>query len=107
MKLLKIVPSSAKGKKLSAVFEVDGKQKTINFGSVGYRDYTLISNTGSKFYLKDLAERKKVKTAYINRHKKNEDWTNPMTAGALSKNILWNLPTRSASIKAFKKRFNL
>jgi hypothetical protein len=50
---------------------------------------------------------KKRKTAYLRRHKANEDWTNPRTAGTLSKYILWNKPTIEESINSYKKKFNL
>ena len=49
-------------------------------------------------------ERKK---RYIDRHKARENWSDPMTAGALSRYILWNKPTLRASIADYKKRFNL
>ena len=50
-------------------------------------------------------ERKK---RYIERHSgMNEDWNDPLTAGALSRWILWNKPSFEDSIKDFKKRFNL
>ena len=52
---------------------------------------------------KDLAR----KEMYIKRHQKNEDWNNPMTAGALSRWILWNNPTLSESIADYKRRFGL
>ena len=47
------------------------------------------------------------KERYLKRHKANENWNNPLTAGALSRWILWNKPTLSASIKDFEDRFNL
>ena len=46
------------------------------------------------------------KKLYLNRHKKNENWNSPMTAGALSRWILWNKPTLKASIDNYKKKFN-
>tara|TARA_R110000737_G_scaffold211783_1_gene229347 strand:- start:776 stop:1060 length:285 start_codon:yes stop_codon:yes gene_type:complete len=79
-------------KKLMAVFE--NPKKTIHFGSAGMTDFTLSKET----------DRKK---RYLARHRKNENWNDPRTAGALSRWILWNLPTRQASISDFKRRFNL
>jgi len=82
-------------KKLMAIFTKDDKKtKTIHFGSAGMSDFPTHKDE----------ERKK---RYLQRHKKNENWNNPMTAGALSRWILWNKPTRSASIKDFKSKFNL
>ena len=79
-------------KKLMAVFE--NPKKTIHFGAAGATDFTISKET----------DRKK---RYLARHRKNENWNDPRTAGALSRWILWNLPTRQASISDFKRRFNL
>ena len=99
-KLLSIKPSTNKNKKLTAVFDVNGKEKSISFGSAPNKDYTIYSKED-----KALAEQKK--KAYIARHKVNEDFNNPLTAGSLAKNILWNKPTIKESIADFKKKFNL
>jgi len=79
-------------KKLMAVFS--DPKKTIHFGSAGASDFTINKDE----------DRKK---RYLDRHRKNEDWSNPRTAGALSRWILWNKPTRQASISDFKRRFSL
>jgi hypothetical protein len=100
MKLLFIKPSTNEDKKLMAKFENNGRTKTIHFGAKGYMDYT-------KYYAKDPAEAKIKRDAYDARHKVNEDWSNPQTAGTLSKFILWNKPSIEASKRDFKKRFNL
>jgi hypothetical protein len=94
-KLQSITKSTNPKKKLMAVFlQGSGRKKTIHFGAAGYDDYTL---TG------DEAQRAR----YRARHDK-EDWTNPMTAGALSRFILWGDSTsRESNIANFKKRFNL
>jgi len=48
----------------------------------------------------------------MNRHKARENWQNPMSAGSLSRYILWNKPTLRASIADYKtdlifsKKFN-
>jgi hypothetical protein len=47
------------------------------------------------------------KERYIKRHKVNENWDDPKSAGALSRFVLWNKPTLSASIRDYKSRFNL
>lgn len=100
MKLLFIKPSTNEDKKLMAKFENNGRTKTIHFGSQGYMDYT-------KYYAKDPEEAKIKRDAYDARHKVNEDWSNPQTAGTLAKFILWNKSTIEASKRDFKKRFNL
>jgi len=90
-----IKKSNKEGKKLMAVFTLEnGRTRTTHFGAAGMTDYTLSKDD----------ERKK---RYLARHRKNENWNNPLSAGALSRWVLWNLPTREASIKDYKKRFNL
>ena len=81
-------------KKYMAVFTDDkGKRvKTTHFGSAGMSDYTKH---------KDKSRKKR----YMNRHRTRENWNNPMTAGALSRWILWNKPTLKASIDDYKKKF--
>lgn len=107
MKLLKIIPSTNKTKKYTAVFLVDGQERRISFGASGYRDYTLISDKTSKFYLPNKSDRDVVKASYIRRHEKRENFNDPMTAGSLSRWILWEKPTFKGALRAFKKRFKL
>ena len=107
VKLMKIIPAKAKGKKFTAYFKMpDGKERAVSFGATGYRDYTLISDKKSKFYLKTKAERTKVKAAYIARHSK-ENQTDPMTPATLSRYILWQNPNFGGAIRDFKKRFKV
>ena len=91
-----IEPSHLKTKKYTAIFYDDKnkKIKTTHFGNKGSSDYTI---TGDK----------QQRARYLKRHEKNENWNDPLTAGALSRWILWNLPTLKASINDFKKRFKL
>ena len=50
--LLKVVPSKNPLKKLDAYFILDnGKEKIVSFGQRGARDFTLINDKNSKFYL--------------------------------------------------------
>ena len=88
---LVITKSDRAGKKYKAVF--DGK-RTIHFGSAG--SSTFIDH-------KDEAK----KRAYLARHRVNEDWSTPYTAGSLSRWILWNKTTLSASIADVKRRFKV
>ena len=82
-------------KKYMATF-YDGKKKvkTTHFGAAGMSDYTKH---------KDKARKQR----YLNRHKANENWSNYMSAGSLSRYILWNKPTLTESKADYKKRFNL
>ena len=80
-------------KKYMAVFTKNGKKvKSTHFGQAGASDFTKHKDP----------ERKK---RYLNRHRKNENWNSPMTAGSLSRWILWNKPGFRDSIKDYKKRF--
>ena len=92
MKLVSITKGDREGKKWKAVFQ--DPKKTTHFGATGYEDYTQHGND----------ERK---DAYIRRHKKNENWDKPTTAGALSRWILWNKKSFRDSVSDFKRRFNL
>lgn len=91
MKLISIKESTRKDKKLMATFS-DGT--ITHFGAKGYSDFT---------QHKDEARKQR----YINRHTKNENWNDYKSAGALSRWILWNKSTLLASIKDYKKKFNL
>jgi len=77
--------------KYVAVFD-DGDHTA--FGAVGYEDFTTHGDI-------------KRKQAYIRRHRKNEDWNNPKSAGALSRWILWNKPTLRESIDSYIKKFHM
>jgi len=92
MKLVSITKATDGKHKYTAVFS--DPKKTTQFGAVGYDDFTKT---------KDIYKRE----AYLARHKTRENWDDPTTAGALSRWILWNQPTLSASIKDFKRRFKL
>lgn len=87
--------STNPNKKYMAVFyEGKKKVKTTHFGAAGMSDYT-----------KHRDEARKQR--YINRHRTNENWSNYMSAGALSRWILWNQKTLTASKADYKRRFNL
>jgi hypothetical protein len=73
-----------------------GRLKRIYFGSAGYNDYTT--------YSKDIRdERKKL---YLKRHKTSENW-NKLSAGMLSRYLLWNQSTLNKSIKDVNERYNI
>lgn len=83
-------------KKLVAIFyDNDGKKvKTTHFGARGMSDYTQHHDP----------ERKQ---RYIDRHSHRENFNDYMSAGALSRWILWNKPSLQASISDYKNKFNL
>jgi len=93
---VEIKESSRKDKKLMAIFydANNFKVKTTHFGAVGYEDYTIHKDSVRK-------ER------YIQRHKCNENWNDPMSAGCLSRFILWNKLTLNGSITDYCKKFKL
>ena len=95
MKLLKVVKSKKNNKKWDAIFLKDnGKEKSVSFGQKGADDFTKTN---------DIPQRRR----YRNRHKKDLETNDPTRAGHLAWFLLWNKPTLEASIKDYKKRFNL
>ena len=96
MSYVKIKKSDIKGKKYTAIFyDNDNKKiKTSQFGSAGMSDYTIHRDDQRK-------------QRYLDRHRANENWNDYMSAGALSRWILWNKRTLQESIKDYKRKFNL
>ena len=84
-----ISPSNKPDKKFEA--RIDDR-KSIHFGAKGASDFTIHKDP----------ERKQ---RYLNRHSKNEDWNNPMSAAFYATNILWNRPTITESIRDTNRRF--
>ena len=68
------------------------KLKSISFGAVGYEDFTITGDIQQKMN-------------YISRHQAREDFNDPMTAGSLSRWILWDKTSVSASYKSYRSRF--
>jgi hypothetical protein len=95
-------PSTNAKKKMMAIFYEKGKdgklkkKKTTHFGAKGYVDYT-------------AGATKEQRARYIKRHTNSrEKHNNPLTAGSLSRFVLWGDSTsKQSNIRAFKKRFNL
>jgi len=90
-----IKKSTNEKKKYMAVF-YDGKKKvkTTHFGAAGMSDYTKHKDS-------------KRKKRYLTRHRKREKWNDYMSAGSLSRYILWGEPSLRESIKKYKNKFNL
>lgn len=97
-KLLYIRRSKRAEKKFVAVFEhkETKRTRTTHFGARAYSDYTIHKDPDRK-------------ARYIARHTdtNSEDWSDPTSAGALSRWILWNKPSLLASIADYKHRFGL
>jgi hypothetical protein len=91
VELIQIEASTRKNKRLMAVFS-NGKK--THFGQKDGE--TFIDH-------QDAVKRDN----YISRHRVNEDWTDPTTASTLSRYILWERPTLSSAIRAFRDRFKV
>ena len=95
LRLKTIKRSHRPEKKFDAVFLRDGREKTVSFGAAGMSDFTKHKNVTRR-------------ARYLKRHTgKGEKWSQPDTAGALSRWILWNKPTFKASVADFRRRFRV
>ena len=96
MTYIQLLKSKVSGKKYTAIFydEKRTKIKTLHFGAAGMSDFT-----------KHKDEERKQR--YIDRHSANEKWNDYMTAGSLSRWILWHKPSVSASYNDYIKKFKL
>ena len=94
-----IKKSTRNDKRYMGIFtDSNGNKSTTHFG------YADGNKTGSTFIEHNNEDKKK---AYIARHRVNENWADYKSAGALSKHILWNKPTLTASINDYKSKFKL
>jgi len=96
MKLESITRTPDKNKAYRAVFRLDsGAKKTVRFGT-------------SSNYVLNPDKTKDDRKNYLKRHRVRENWDNPLTAGSLSRHILWG-DSRSLhkNIRDFKRKFKL
>jgi hypothetical protein len=103
-KLVNIKSANDKKHKYVATFlnMKTNRKKNIKFGAFGMGDYTIYSKTLNK------EDANQHKISYLRRHQgMGEDWNNPLTAGALSRWLLWNYPSFEESIKDYLKRFDI
>lgn len=95
MKLDNVRRSTRPEKKYMATFSLDsGSKRVVHFGQKGSTTFTEGASMAKK-------------KAYLKRHRVRENWNKPMTAGALSRWILWNKRSLTEAIADFKRRFNL
>jgi hypothetical protein len=95
LRLKTVKKSHRPEKKFDAVFLRDGREKTISFGAAGMSNFTKHKNVTRR-------------ARYLKRHSgMGENWSQPDTAGALSRWILWNKPTFKASLADFRRRFRV
>jgi hypothetical protein len=74
--------------------ETTKDERRIPFGAKGMSDYTLNKNPLRR-------------QSYLSRHRSREDWTDPKTAGALSRWILWESTSIQEAVRKFRRRFSL
>lgn len=87
-----IEASTKKTKRYVATFD---NGKVVHFGQAGGKTY--IDH-------KDKAKR----DAYLARHKKNENWDDPYSAGSLSRWLLWgDYTTLDKNHKEFMKKYKV
>lgn len=76
-------------------FIITNEGKKVYFGQTGYQHYT-------EGHL-DVIRR----DAYIKRHSKNEDWSNPNSAAYWALKYLWLYPTYKEAYSKIKKELNI
>jgi hypothetical protein len=96
MKLESVTPAGDGIHKYKAVFEREGRRKTTKFGAKGMDDYTKTKD-------------KEQRARYVERHGRGrENWSDPTSAGALSRYLLWGDSTSMiGNLQAYRRRFNL
>lgn len=89
---MQIKPSTRKDKRFMAIF----KNGTVTH--FGAKNGTTYIDEGNKIK----------RSAYIARHKVNENWKDPYSAGALSRFILWGDYTSiDGNIASYKRMFDI
>ena len=94
MKVVIKKSTNPKKKYMAIFYDGNKKVRTTHFGAAGMSDFTKHRDP-------------KRKQRYINRHKKRENWDDYMSAGSLSRYILWGETTLKKSIDEYKKKFKL
>lgn len=113
LELIEVKESPKKGKKLRAIFEDEsGKRSTVDFGAQGSRDYLLVSNPDSRFYMRDRSARLRLRENYRKRHSNNPNerlaLKRPNTPASLSMHILWGDSSNiKNNIRAFKRKYGV
>jgi hypothetical protein len=87
-----IEASDRKGKRFKATY---ANGKVVHFGAKGGKTYI------------DEGDKTK-RENYLKRHKVNENWNNPYSAGSLSRWLLWgDFTSLEKNHKAFMKKYNV
>jgi hypothetical protein len=97
--LLKVEKANDGKHKFVAIFEKDGREKQVPFGSKGMNDFTLFKSKAEGLVHRDR---------YRIRHSKDLRTLDPTKPGFLSYYILWGDSTDiNQNIKSYKKMFGL
>jgi hypothetical protein len=100
MRLVNLSPARNNIHKYVAIVEDNNKKRhTIRFGAAGMTDFTKARINGKP----DEARKER----YLDRHRVNQNWNDPLTAGFWARWLLWNKPTISESLADLRKRFDL
>lgn len=95
MKLLSIVKSTRASKKWDAHFLTDdNRTKVVSFGAAGMEDYTMHHDPVRQ-------------QRYLARHASREHWNDPMSAGALSRYVLWSSQSFAQGVRNYKRHFKI
>ena len=88
---MQIVPYTGKQKKRYTAVFADGTR--THFGLAGGSTYIDHRDKGKR-------------AAYVARHRPGEDWSDPKSAGALSRYLLWGESTSlAANVRTYRKTF--
>ena len=95
--LKRVIPSTHPRKKYTAIFD-DGAR--VHFGGKGCGDFILYVKSHGPV----IAHKKRL--AYLKRHAAGgENWSNPRTAGALSRWLLWEYPNLTTAVRMYNSHF--
>ena len=83
--------STRQGKKYMAKVQSKDGKKTVHFGATDYKDFTQHKDEDRK-------------ANYLKRHKANEYWTDPKTAGFWARHLLWNRASLQASARELRSK---
>ena len=84
-----VTKSTRQGKKYMAKVQSKDEQKPCTLEPLG---------------IKILRSTKTRRERTLKRHKANEDWTDPKTAGFWARHLLWNKPTLQASARELRSK---
>jgi hypothetical protein len=96
MVFVQLDKSDREGKKYKAIFYDDNRKKilSVHFGQAGANDYTRTHDDEAK-------------QRYIERHQKNENWSDPFSAGSLAYHLLWSEKSMAKAYNKYLAKFNL